>query len=98
MKKRAVAGIIGGLAAVVLGVASLRADPDLPNVPAHRHYVRQPNGEFTEVGPRVCDDPNLQRAFNQFHNNIHVATGASIGPAAPGLHNLKGAEVFSRGC
>lgn len=31
----------------------------------------------------------LQKAFNQFDNNIHVASGSSIGPVAPGLHNFK---------
>lgn len=98
MKSRLTVAVLAGLGAVIVGVASLRADPELPTVPAHRHYIRQPNGEFTEVGPRVCDNPDLQRAFNQFHNNIHVATSSSIGPAAPGLHNVKGAEVFSRTC
>jgi hypothetical protein len=98
MKKRLALAVVAGLTAVVVSVASLRADPELPNVQPHRHYIRQANGDFTEVGPQVCDNPNLQRAFNQFHNNIHVATSASIGPAAPGLHNMKGAEIFSRTC
>jgi hypothetical protein len=37
----------------------------------------------------VCDNPDLQRAFNQFHNNLHAVSPSGIGPAAPGLHNFK---------
>jgi hypothetical protein len=83
---------------VVLVIASAGiADPDLGTVPPHRHWIQNSSGQLVQVGPRVCDNPNLQNAFNQFHNNIHVATGSSIGPAAPGLHNFKGPEIsFSR--
>jgi hypothetical protein len=98
MKPRLLTGIVVGLAAIVVAVATSRADPELPNVPAHRHYIKTATGELVEVGPRVCDDPSLQRAFNQFHNNIHIATGSSIGPAAPGLHNFKGADISAGGC
>jgi hypothetical protein len=73
------------------------ADPGLGTVPAHRHWIRTSQG-MVQVGPRLCDNPNLQNAFNQFHNNIHVATATSIGQAAPGLHNLKGAEITFTGC
>jgi hypothetical protein len=97
MKRRLVLGIATGMAALLIAVATSRADPNLTNIPAHRHYVSTPNG-LVEVGPRVCDSPDLQRAFNQFHNNIHVASGSSIGPAAPGLHNFKGADLMASGC
>ena len=53
------------------------------------------------VGPDLCDnagDPGTQQAFNQFHNNLHIATASSIGPAAPGLHNGHGGELVARGC
>ncbi len=99
MRLRLAFAVVAGVAATMFVAAEkMRADPELQNVPPHRHYVKTATGELTEVGPRVCDDPSLQRAFNQFHNNIHIATGTSIGPAAPGLHNLKGAEVMSGGC
>jgi hypothetical protein len=97
MKKRLAVGIVSGMAGVLIAVATSQADPKLPNVPAHRHYVETPGG-LVEVGPRVCDNPNLQRAFNQFHNNIHAASGSAIGPAAPGLHNFTGAELKFSGC
>jgi hypothetical protein len=74
------------------------ADPSLTNVPPHRHYIHTSTGALVQVGPRVCDDPSLQGAFNQFHNNLHVVTGSGIGPAAPGLHNFKGAEILAGPC
>ena len=85
------------MAAIFITVATSQADPELNNVPPHRHFVDTPGGRV-EVGPRVCDNPNLQRAFNQFHNNVHAVTGSSIGPAAPGLHNFTGAELLAGGC
>jgi hypothetical protein len=74
------------------------ADPGLGTVPAHRHWVVNAQGKMVQVGPRVCDNPNLQNAFNQFHNNIHAVTPTGIGPAAPGLHNMQGAEITFTGC
>jgi hypothetical protein len=97
MKLRLAVATVAGLGAILIAVTTSKADPNLTNIPAHRHFVNTPSG-LVEVGPRVCDNPNLQRAFNQFHNNIHIATGASIGPAAPGLHNFKGADLMASGC
>jgi hypothetical protein len=94
----AVVGVVVSLAAISITVRTTHADPDLPNVPKHRHFIRTASGSLVEVGPRVCDDAKLQRAFNQFHNNVHSATGSAIGPAAPGLHNFQGAEILFSGC
>jgi hypothetical protein len=80
------------------GVGTAFADPDLTFVPPHRHYIQTPTGALVQVGPRVCDDASLQDAFNQFHNNLHVVTSAGIGPAAPGLHNIRGAEIMAGPC
>ena len=77
------------------------ADPNLADVAAHRHFIVTPTGQFIAVGPDLCDnagDPGTQQAFNQFHNNLHIATASSIGPAAPGLHNGHGGELVARGC
>jgi hypothetical protein len=57
--------LVGGRANVALG------DPNLPNITPHRHFILN-GGRLVQVGPRVCDDPSLQSAFNQFHSNIHV--------------------------
>jgi hypothetical protein len=53
---------------------------------------------LAEIGPDLCGNPDLQNAFNEFHNNLHIATATSIGPAAPGLHNAQGAELVARPC
>jgi len=88
------------LAAILFALsvaATSFADPGLSNVPPHRHWINT-GGRFVQVGPRVCEKPSLQGAFNQFHNNLHVAGSTSIGPAAPGLHNFTGAELFFTSC
>jgi hypothetical protein len=86
-------GVLGTAATVAL------ADPNLPNITPHRHFIQKPGG-LVQVGPRVCDNPELQHAFNQFHSNIHIAVPGSPGPehSAPGVHNLKGAEITARPC
>lgn len=75
-------------------------------VPKHQHFVQTPSGE-AEVGPRICENSNLQLAFDQFHHNIHhsfipgVGVIHTLGPqdGAPGLNNDVGAElIFVRGC
>jgi hypothetical protein len=84
--------------AALVAAATSFADPHLSNLPKHRHWIDTPAGSV-EVGPNVCDNPALQNAFNQFHNNGHRATDpAAIGPAAPGLSNGIGAEIRSTGC
>ena len=93
--------------AVVLGGATVAlADPDVPNIPAHRHFVQTASGKLVHVGPRLCDDPSLQQAFNQFHINIHHSTSSPVTPidtlgpqhGAPGLHNNGGAELVPGPC
>ena len=92
MKKRIALGIATGVAAVFIAAATSEADPNLGTIPPHRHWVQNGNGDLVEVGPRVCGNPQLQKAFNQFHNNIHIVSPTGIHPAAPGLHNSKGAD------
>ncbi|MGH3133930.1 MAG: hypothetical protein ACRDNY_09380 [Gaiellaceae bacterium] len=83
---------------VLIAAATGIADPGLGDVQKHRHWIDTPAGSV-QVGPNVCDNPGLQNAFNQFHNNAHRATDpAAIGPAAPGLNNDLGAEIRSTGC
>ena len=86
------------------------ADPNLDQdpIPRHRHFVQTTSGTLVEVGPRVCDDPSLQDAFNQFHSNVHHALspisppGTQPGPGpehgALGLHNGFGADLTFRPC
>jgi hypothetical protein len=83
-----------------LGTAGVAlADPNLSDVRAHRHFI-QKGDELVQVGPRVCDNPALQHAFNQFHANLHSHAGVTgeIGPLAPGLHNEQDPEITSGDC
>ena len=87
--------VVVALALAGLGLATAAfADPGLSNIPAHRHYIQTSSGSRL----RVCDNASLQGAFNQFHNNLHVVSATGIGPAAPGLHNLRGAELMFGPC
>jgi hypothetical protein len=90
-------------------VARGHADPNLANIVPHQHFVINAAGDWIAVGPQVCpagSSPELQRAFNQFHVNIHHSEnppGTPIetnGPqgGAPGLHNGIGADMQGRPC
>ena len=107
------AALLLGLAAGALLVGGARpglADPNLnlDPIPPHRHFIQTPAGALVEVGPRVCDVPSRQAAFNQVHSNVHHALspvsppGTEPGPGplngAPGLHNGFGAELTFRPC
>jgi hypothetical protein len=93
-----------------LGFASIGfADPPgmLTDVPVHRHFVKTATGELVPVGPQICENPNLQQAFNEFHFNVHhsfipgIGVIHTLGPqdGAPGLHNTTGAEIIAMpGC
>jgi hypothetical protein len=92
--------LAGALAVALIGTAGIAiADPSLSDVMPHRHFIQTEQG-LVEVGPRLCDNPELQSAFNQFHANTHTHDGVvgEIGPVAPGLHNGQGAELTFRGC
>jgi hypothetical protein len=96
MKMRTLLASVLLVGLVGFSAATATADPNLGNVAPHRHWIQLESGERVEVGPRVCDDADLQPAFNQFHNNLHVSAG--FGRAAPGMHNLIGAEITASGC
>jgi hypothetical protein len=95
-----VATLVAAVAVMMSAMAT--ADPNLPSVGPHRHYIASPNGTFQEVGPDLCDNPTnpgITKAFSQFHNNIHVASSpGAIGDPAPGLHEHARAGIISRGC
>lgn len=93
-------------AGLLLGANGAQADPNLPDITPHRHFVQTPSGNLVEVGPRVCGDASMQHAFNQFHFNIHTSSTApgvgyeSLGPqhGAPGVHNHQGSDLVIRPC
>jgi hypothetical protein len=100
--------IVLTIAAGVLmaGVSVAVADPNVPNIAPHRHFLATPSGTLVQVGPRLCDDPKFQNGFNQFHINVHASATSpttpidTLGPqhGAPGVHNLNGAELVIRPC
>ena len=100
MRKALVVIMLTGVLAGAAGEAL--ADPNLTlQAPLHRHYVdTDPTAgtNLVEVGPRWCDHQGnaaIKAAFTQFHANAHTLAGVTgeIGPVAPGLHNLMGAEI-----
>lgn len=85
------------------------ADPGLGNVAPHQHLLVTPNDDAMPVGPNICENPDLQQAFNQFHYNVHhsgirvdgeFVPIETLGPqdGAPGLHDGLGADLGVRGC
>ena len=90
---------------VALGASSTLADPPgtLVNPPNHRHFIQSPDGRLIPVGPQICGHPEMQRAFNEFHYNIHHSGDPvhgvvdTLGPqdGAPGLHNGWGADLIA---
>lgn len=100
--------VLAATTAVLIGVlaAVAVADPNVPDITAHRHFVQNASGDLVQVGPRLCDDASLQKAFNQFHINIHNSATTPTTPivtngpqhGAPGLHNFRGAEVMPKPC
>ena len=87
------------------------ADPSdlfVAQVPPHRHFIQSPSGQLVAVGPQICERPNLDQAFLQFHHNVHhsfvpgFGTVHTLGPqdGAPGLNPSKtqGAEITARLC
>jgi hypothetical protein len=102
-------GLVATLALSAFAGSGLADPPGMlyDPVPAHRHFVVKPSGAMVEIGPRICKNPDLQDAFNQFHHNVHhsfvpgVGVIHTLGPqdGAPGLNNDLGGELVAvRGC
>jgi hypothetical protein len=113
MRGRLIATLLIAVAMAIVAAFALaaptRADPpaSLPDAPLHRHFVRAADGTLVPVGPQICDNPELQQAFNEFHYNIHHSVLPGSGPVvtlgpqdgAPGLHNQRGADLVAMpGC
>ena len=99
----AFAGLLAFAGAGLADPPGMLYDP----VPPHQHFLLKANGEMVAIGPQICDNANLQQAFNQFHHNVHhsfipgVGVIHTLGPqdGARGLHNQKGAEIIAMpGC
>ena len=104
MRRFLIAALIAGaVTAPFLLLPSLgSADPNLGDVPAHQHYLVQVSGSsmilLARFGPDLCANPNVQQAFNQFHNNNHVLGPGAIGRLNRGLNDDAHTEIVARGC
>jgi hypothetical protein len=96
---------VASIAFFAFAGSSFADPPDLlfDPVPKHRHFIVSEDGTLAAVGPQICDNPNLQAAFNQFHHNVHhsfipggVGAIDTLGPqdGAPGLNNRRGGEII----
>ncbi len=101
MLMRKLLGAVFTIALLVPATSAL-GDPNLADVHPHRHFIATPSRDLVQIGPRVCDDPSLQDAFNQFHYNVHQGNpnAPTPGPVggAPGLDNHRGADIIARPC
>ena len=113
MKTRSKLALVGLSAVIPLSVFAGvgLADPSslfVAQVPPHRHFIQTPSGGLSAVGPQICEHPELEQAFLQFHHNVHhsfvpgYGTVHTLGPqdGAPGLNPSKtqGAEITARLC
>lgn len=71
VSKARLALALAAASTVTLATAEVAIAAQAPFVPPHRHFLVTPNGTIP-VGPQVCDNPELQSAFNQFHAAVHV--------------------------
>jgi hypothetical protein len=106
--KLALLGVSASIPLFAFAGAAIADPSDLfvPQVPPHRHFVQTPTGDLVPVGPQICERPELRKAFEQFHFNVHhsfipgYGTVHTLGPqdGAPGLNNDVGAELAARLC
>jgi hypothetical protein len=105
MKTRLALLVVSLSVFVGIGASMGFADPDLGFVPAHRHYVQlvpsDPSSAWVPVGPDLCDNlsnAGIEKAFREFHNNVHNGGGTVGGLPAPGLHDTNNATIKSGRC
>ena len=71
------AALVAVLGALVGTITTAQAG----GVPNHNRFLTTPgNGSVVQVGPRVCDNPEvLHGAFHNFHDNVHTGAPTSVG-------------------
>lgn len=70
--KRIVLAVVAGSALISLSGMPPAGAGQAPPIFPHRHFLETPDGTWRPVGPQVCEDPDLQNAFNEFHRHVHV--------------------------
>lgn len=74
MRQSLVAGLL--CSAAVVGVSAGTGTAD--GVPRHDHYVIV-DGEWIQVGPHVCENPDLHTSFHTFHEHVHTGAPTATG-------------------
>jgi hypothetical protein len=88
---KSLCAVMAASALALVGVPAATAGQAPPIAP-HRHFLITPSGTMP-VGPQVCEDPDLQSAFNQFHAAVHV------GPANTAFdHDHNPVNISATGC
>jgi hypothetical protein len=83
---------VAATSALLLASVPTATAGQAPPIFPHRHLLLTPDG-LVPVGPQVCEDPNLQSAFNQFHAAVHV------GPANSAFdHTHNPADITAAPC
>jgi hypothetical protein len=69
------------LVSALLLLFSVMAGSALAQVPPHNHFLTVPGtGEVVQVAPSRCElGETVDRAFLEFHVNVHTGTPAEIG-------------------
>jgi hypothetical protein len=84
-RRRAVLVRLFAVASVTsVGVlASAAGSASADGVPNHDHFLTTPSGDVVQVGPPVCEHPDvLHEAFHNFHDNVHTGAPTSTGAVA----------------
>lgn len=72
-------GFVAVLGALAGTVTTAQAD----GVPNHDHFLTTGSGSVVQVGPPVCDNPEvLHDAFHNFHENVHTGAPTAVGGVA----------------
>ncbi|MGH2817390.1 MAG: hypothetical protein ACRDJS_02875 [Actinomycetota bacterium] len=73
--------ILLALSVLLLVLAGVAGSAPAQAPPPHDHFITVPGtGEVVQVGPHRCElGEKVQRAFLNFHFNVHTGTPATIG-------------------
>ena len=83
-RRRKVVRLVAVASLVSVGlVTSAAGSTSAGGVPAHDHFQVTANGSVVQIGPHVCDNPDvLHAAFHNFHANVHQGAPTGTGGMA----------------
>jgi hypothetical protein len=76
--------VLLSLMVLMIGLAASPSGAQVTPPPPHDHFLTVPGtGSVVQVGPPRCTlGETLQRAFLNFHDNVHTGTPATTGQVA----------------